>query len=303
MNVLVTGVRGMIGSVLVQGLLGAGHSVVGIDRIGGDADTPGCHFRQVDLADKSRLREIADSLHVDRFIHLAALAHTKGESDLSWQRYRHINVECAQNLFDVAGDRPVLFISTVDVYGFFDGKAPVSPDTPPRPVSLYGKSKALAEAECRKLPHYDIFRFSPVYTPTAKRDIQKRYYLKYPSIAYRIGRGAEFECLDIRIAVEAMLAWCSAIPSNSVHVIKDPKLLDASTLVQAEQAVGRARFVIPVPRFAALAAYSLARLLLPRSPKTYLLSKAVHPLRTAAAVTDTDLETNTLASNDREAIL
>lgn len=282
MNVLVTGVRGMIGSVLVQGLLGAGHSVVGIDRIGGDADTPGCHFRQVDLADKSRLRGIADSLHVDRFIHLAALAHTKGESDLSWQRYRHINVECAQNLFDVAGDRPVLFISTVDVYGFFDGKAPVSPDTPPRPVSLYGKSKALAETECRKLPHFDIFRFSPVYTADIKRDIQKRYYLKYPTLAYRIGKGSEYEVLDIRNAVAAMVAWCSAPPSNSVRIIKDDIPLDTNSILREEKVAGRAYHIIPIPRSLALFLYVLARTILPHSPKTYLLSKAVHPLRTVS---------------------
>ena len=280
MNVLVTGARGMIGSALVQGLIDAGHAVVGIDRIGGDSDPPGYHFRQVDLVDKARLREIADSLRVDRFIHLAALAHTKGETDLSWQRYHHVNVECSQNLFDVAGDCPVLFISTVDVYGFFDGKAPVTPDTPPHPVSLYGKSKALAEAECRKLPHFDIFRFSPVYTPTVKRDIQKRYYLKYPTIAYRIGRGTEYEVLDIRNAVSAMVAWCSAPPSNSVRIIKDPVRMKTSTLLRCEKSAGRARFVLPVPRFAALAAYAFARLLLGRAPKTYLLSKAIHPLRT-----------------------
>ena len=281
MNVLVTGARGMIGSALVQGLLAAGHSVVAIDRIGGDSDAPRCHFRQVDLANKPRLREMADSLRVDRFIHLAALAHTNGESDLSWQRYCHVNVECAQNLFAVAGERPVLFISTIDVYGFFDGKTPVTSETPVHPVTFYAKSKVLAETECRKLPRFDIFRFSPVYTPDVKRDIQKRYYLKYPSLAYRIGKGAEYEVLDIRTAVAAMVSWCAAAPSNAVHIIKDSARLDTAAILRAEKAAGRARVVLPVPRFAALAAYALVRLFLGRSPKAYLLNKAVHPLRSA----------------------
>lgn len=281
MNVLVTGARGMIGSALVQGLLDAGHSVVGIDRVGGESDTSRCHFRQVDLADKPRLREIADSLHVDRFIHLAALAHTKGEADLSWQRYYHVNVECAQNLFDVAGERPVLFISTVDVYGFFDGKAPFTPSSPVRPVTPYARSKALAEDECSKLSHYDIFRLSPVYTPTVKRDIQKRYYLKYPTLAYRIGKGAEYEVLDISNAVAAMVSWCAAPPSNAIRVVKDSTRLDTAVILRAEKAAGRARFVLPVPRFAALAAYALAHLFLGRSPKVYFLNKAIHPLRSA----------------------
>ena len=183
MTILVTGAKGMIGSQLVRGLLDAGHIVIGVDRTGDDTCGGDYYHYKVDLADKDRLRTIADSNKVDRFIHLAALAHTAGEKDLSWERYKSVNVDCARNVFEVAEDRPVLFISTVDVFGFYDGKEPVTADTKPHPVTNYGKSKALAEEECKKLPHYTIVRFSPVYTDTIKRDIQKRYYLKYPTIA------------------------------------------------------------------------------------------------------------------------
>lgn len=284
MNILVTGARGMVGSALVRVLLDAGHSVVGLDRAdGGDAPQPGLRPVQADLADLPRLREIIETTRPDRFIHLAALAHTHGETDLSWERYFHVNVECSKNLFSLAGDRPVLFISTIDVYGFFDGKAPATPDSPLHPVSLYGKSKMLAEAECRKLPRFDIFRLSPVYTPEVKRDIQKRYYLKPPWLAYRIGRGSLYEVLDIRTAVAAMVAWCGAEPSNSVRILKDAEPLDTAAAIRAEKAAGRAKLVLPVPRWAALAAYRLALALLGRRNKTFLLNKAVHPLRTAPA--------------------
>ena len=37
--------------------------------------------------------------------------------------------------------------------------------------------KAIAENECKKLPHFTIYRLAPVYTESIKRDIQKRYYL------------------------------------------------------------------------------------------------------------------------------
>jgi nucleoside-diphosphate-sugar epimerase len=283
MNILVTGALGMIGSALCQALLDAGHSVVGVDRRAPPPTAPAFHgirLLQADLGDTQALRRIVLETRPDRFIHLAALAHAAGESDLSWQHYFHANVECSRNLFAAAGDRPVLFASTVDVFGFFDGKSPLNPASPVRPVTSYARSKALAEDECRKLPHFDIFRFSPVYTPTVKRDIQKRYYLKYPTLAYRIGRGSEYEVLDIRNAVSAMVDWCSASPSNSVRIIKDPARMDTAVILRDEKSAGRARFVLPVPRFAALAAHALARLLIGRSPKTYLLSKAVHPLRT-----------------------
>ncbi len=271
MRVLVTGAKGMIGSQLVKGLCDAGHEVIAVDRIAGEGIT------QVDLSDKEKLAETAKD--ADRFIHLAALAHTAGEKDLSWDRYKHVNVDCANNVFEVAGSRPVLFISTVDVFGFYDGKNPVNGNSPIHPVSKYGKSKALAENECKKLEHYTIFRFSPVYTDTIKRDIQKRYYLKYPSIAYRVGKGTNFEILNIKNAVKAMVEWCQEEPRNNVRIIKDPKKMWTPDCIKAEKAEGRAKIVLWFPRWLVNCGYKMAKAIFGVSEKTYLLNKAVHPLR------------------------
>lgn len=57
-------------------------------------------------------------------------------------------MDCAKNIFEVAGDIPVLFISTVDVFGFTKGT--VNVNTPMKPVSNYGRSKMMAEQEVRK---------------------------------------------------------------------------------------------------------------------------------------------------------
>ena len=280
MTVLVTGAKGMIGSQLVKGLLDAGYAVIGVDRIG-DETCGGnyCHYK-ADLADKERLRVIADSNKVDRFIHLAALAHTDGETDLSWERYKHINVDCAKNVFEVAGDRPVLFISTVDVFGFYDGKEPVNGESELHPVSNYGKSKALAEEECKKLPHYTIFRFSPVYTDTVKRDIQKRYYLKYPNLAYQIGKGTAYEVINVKCAVSEMVAWCTQEPRNNTRIIKDEQLLWSPDCIKAEKAEGRAKIILRFPQWMVNCGYAVLKGILGENEKTYLLNKAVHPLRT-----------------------
>ena len=172
MTILVTGAKGMIGSQLVNGLLDHGYKVVGVDRVGEDYSDDKYVFCNLDLADVDRLNKIISDNNVDRIIHLAALAHRNGNEDLSWDRYRHINVDCAKNVFEAAQGRPLLFISTVDVYGFYDGKAPVNGNTEPHPVSKYGKSKVLAEIECKKHNKFTIFRFSPVYTSSVSRDIQ-----------------------------------------------------------------------------------------------------------------------------------
>lgn len=269
----------MIGSLLVEELLAAGYTVVGADLSGEETYKENYEQYKVDLADKERLQSIVNSSRVDRIIHLAALAHTEGEPDLSWDRYRHINVECAKNVFEAAGDRPVLFISTIDVYGFNDGKKPVDGDSPINPVSNYGKSKAMAEDECKKLRYFSIFRFSPVYTDEIKRDIQKRYYLKYPNVAYQIGAGSEYEILNVKKAIKAMVDWCGVKPKNDVTIIKDEKTMWTPDYIKSEKENGRAKVVLRFPRWFINCAYIVLKGIFGKNEKTYLLNKAVHPLR------------------------
>ena len=274
MTVLVTGANGMIGSMLVKALADAGIKVIGVDR------TEKEDIIQADLGDKELVKKIIRTNNIDRIIHLAALAHTEGEQDLSWERYYHVNVECAKNVFEAAGTIPVLYISTIDVYGFYDGKKKVTVDTPIKPVSCYGNSKAMAEDECKKNPCYTIFRLSPVYTDTVKRDIQKRYYLKYPNLAYQIGKGSHYEILNINRAVAEMVAWCSKAPKNDTRIIKDELPMWTPDYIKAEKEAGRAKTVLKIPRWMVVAGYTVLKAILGENEKTYLLNKAVHPLKT-----------------------
>lgn len=279
MTILVTGAKGMIGSQLVNGLLDHGYKVVGVDRVGEDYSDDKYVFCNLDLADVDRLNKIISDNNVDRIIHLAALAHRNGNEDLSWDRYRHINVDCAKNVFEAAQGRPLLFISTVDVYGFYDGKAPVNGNTEPHPVSKYGKSKVLAEIECKKHNKFTIFRFSPVYTSSVSRDIQKRYYLKYPKIAYKVGKGTAFEILNINKAVCSMVNWCSEEPSNDIRIIKDDEMMWTPDYIAAEKEKGNAKIVFWFPRWLVNFGYLTLKTILGKNEKTYLINKAVHPLR------------------------
>lgn len=277
LRILVTGAAGMIGSATVEGLISAGYEVIGIDRKEYHVDSPLYKHYVMDLGDRDNIHKLISTCCVDRVIHLAALAHTlKGES-FTPEEYTYFNVECAQNVFQGAGERPVLFVSTVDVYGFtrdvVDGNSKVNP------VSPYAISKVQAEENCRKLPSYTILRFSPVYTETIKRDIQKRYYLKYPNVAYRIGKGTEYEILDIRNAVSAIVEWCDSVPMNDIRIIKDPQRMHTSDYILEEKANGRAKLVIPVPRWIVKCGYHVLKAVMGERPITYLLHKAVYPHR------------------------
>lgn len=282
MNILVTGSAGMIGGYVVKGLIEKGHNVIGVDRRTSDVQLEGLIQVVLDLSSKEDVLRLFDEHKIDRAIHLAALAHTVGVKDTSWEAFKKVNVDCAENLFEACAthDIPVLFISTVDAIGMVKGV--IEPDTELNPISNYGKSKAMAEARLKEICKvWNIYRFSPVYTPDVKRDIEKRYYLKYPNWAYKIGKGGQFEVLNVTGAVAAMVDWVDKKVDNTIHVIKDPELLDVNDLLAAEKAEGRAKHVLSIPRWMVVCGYYVVRLVFGKSNKTYLVFKALWPFRTS----------------------
>ena len=284
MNILVTGSAGMIGSYVVKGLIEKGHTVIGVDRVKPKEELNGLKPVVLDLASKDDLLKLFDENKIDRAIHLAALAHTAGMKNLTWDTYYKINVECAENVFEACAKNnvPVLFISTVDAIGMVKGL--ITPDTELNPISNYGKSKALAEGRLKDICKvWNIYRFSPVYTPEVKRDIEKRYYLKYPNWAYKIGKGGQFEVLNVTGAVAAMVEWVDKKVDNTIHVIKDPELLDINDLIKAEKAEGRAKHALWFPKWMVQCGYYVIKLVFGKSNKTYLVFKALWPFRTTNA--------------------
>ncbi len=277
-TVLITGASGMIGSNAVKGMLDAGYKVIGVDVKGGVVSSDNYVHHSIDLFDKRALADIVSGGKIDRIIHLAALAHSVDGKEYSWEDYERLNVTCAKNVFETAGTIPLLFISTVDVFGFTKGTVNVLDEL--HPVSNYAKSKAQAEEECKKAPIYTIFRFSPVYTDTVKRDVQKRYYLKYPKLAYMIGKGSEYEVLNVNNAVSAMVEWCSEEPQNDIRIIKDSEPMKTTECIKSEKQAGRARFVLRLPRWIVSAGYYVLKTLTGENKYTYLLNKAVFPLKT-----------------------
>ena len=281
MNILVTGTAGMIGSYVVKGLIEKGHTVIGVDRRMSEARIDGMTEVVLDLGAKEELDKLFDENKIDRAIHLAALAHTAGMKNLTWETYRHINIECAENVFEACAvhNVPVLFISTVDAIGMV--KVLITPDVELNPISNYGKSKAIAEGRLKEICSvWNIYRFSPVYTPDVKRDIEKRYYLKYPNWAYRIGKGEQFEVLNVTGAVDAMVNWVDKEVDNTIHIIKDPEPLDINKLIAEEKAAGRAKHVVWIPRWIVVCGYYCIKLVFGKSNKTYLVFKALWPFRT-----------------------
>lgn len=281
MNILVTGSAGMIGGYVVKGLIEEGHTVIGVDRVKPKVECEGLTPVVLDLSSKDDVMRVFSEQKIDRCIHLAALAHTVGVKDVSWEAFKKVNVDMAENVFDACAknDVPILFISTVDAIGMVKGL--ITPETELNPISNYGKSKAMAEGRLKEICKvWDIYRFSPVYTEDVKRDIQKRYYLKYPEWAYLIGGGQQFEVLNVRKAVSSMVDWVDKKVDNTIHIIKDDELLDSAKVIVEERAEGRAKHVLKFPRWMVVCGYYMIRLVFGKSNKTYLVFKALWPFRT-----------------------
>lgn len=250
-RILLTGASGMLGSRAAQELCEQGHRVLGVDRAPAKFAHANYEHVRCDLTRPDDVEAVFAAHEIDRVIHLAALAHVTGEADLSWNRYFRLNVLASQSVFECAAREriPVFFASTVDVYGIQSGV--ITEATAPAPVGGYARSKYLAEQRLAALmgnTPYLIARFAPVYTEEDRHDIQKRYYLKYPSVAFVVGRGMRYAFLDVQRVIHVIALWakCETAPRGVVNIADDADF-DSAQMVLEERREGRAARVIHVP--------------------------------------------------------
>ncbi|RMG74930.1 MAG: NAD-dependent epimerase/dehydratase family protein [Nitrospirae bacterium] len=169
MKALVTGATGFIGSHLTEALLKKGYSVRCLIRKTSDTkwiESQAVEIVYGDCIDFDSLKEAVSDC--DYVFHLAGLTKACREED-----YFCVNVKGTENILKAVLSanrqlkRFVLLSSQAASGPSYDGK-PISEDTPPRPVSHYGRSKLEAEEvvkrECRDIP-YTIIRPSAVYGP------------------------------------------------------------------------------------------------------------------------------------------
>jgi UDP-glucose 4-epimerase len=148
-KVFVTGGAGYIGSVCVEELLNAGHTVTVYDNL-----TEG-HRSAVDtraafvLAQEKPKDNLADALRdsgAEAVLHFAANALV-GESMTNPSKYFRNNVCRGLDLLDAvvaAGVKKFVFSSTCATYGPPD-RIPMTEDLPQRPINPYGESKLMFE--------------------------------------------------------------------------------------------------------------------------------------------------------------
>lgn len=143
MRVAVTGAAGRVGRRLTGWLTGAGHEVVAIDLVGGDA-ADRVHPVVVDLGDVRALEAATEG--ADVVVHLAAAMSWRGEEH---DFLRRVNVDGTWNVLSAALTnrvRRLVFASSGDVYPESAARfLPVDEHHPTEPTSVYGLTKLMGE--------------------------------------------------------------------------------------------------------------------------------------------------------------
>lgn len=149
MNVFVTGGAGYIGSVCVEELLNAGHTVTVFDNLTEghrSAVDPRASLVVADFNDRQVIADAVAAAKPEAVIHFAAHALV-GESMTNPSKYFRNNVGGGINLLDAcvaAGVRKFVFSSTCATYGVPE-RMPMDETLPQRPVNPYGESKLMFE--------------------------------------------------------------------------------------------------------------------------------------------------------------
>lgn len=158
MHVFVTGGAGYIGSICVEELQNAGHSVTAYDNLSEghrSAVDPRARFVEGCLSDRLRLLHALKESRAEVIMHFAASALVS-ESTTDPGKYFRNNVANGLNLLDAAIAVPVrklVFSSTCATYGIPE-RVPMTEDLPQRPVNPYGESKLMFERMLRS--YHDI---------------------------------------------------------------------------------------------------------------------------------------------------
>jgi dTDP-4-dehydrorhamnose reductase len=167
MRWLVTGASGTLGSYLVQELALRERSVIGWSGTA-PAEHCGVSILPVDLANHDAVTAAFQAAKPDIVVHAGAMARID-DCFRSPERARRINVEGTQHLAELTAKyRARLIYLSTDLV--FDGtQSPYREECPPQPLSVYGRTKADAEAAVLAGQNGVVVRVSLLLGPSRTR--------------------------------------------------------------------------------------------------------------------------------------
>ncbi len=199
-KILITGASGFIGSFLVEEALKRGFDTWAAVRKGSSrrylADER-INFIELDFDDRNALKRSLETRHFDYVVHAAGVTKCLDKAD-----FFRVNTQGTANLVEALiettpGLKRFVFISSLSVCGPLREKQPyteMTDDDEPRPNTLYGQSKLMAEnfiGGKKGFPCVTL-RLTGVYGPR-----EKDYFLMAESIKKHVDFAVGYKPQDI----------------------------------------------------------------------------------------------------------
>ncbi|KAB2746868.1 NAD-dependent epimerase/dehydratase family protein [Brucella anthropi] len=234
MKIAVTGAGGFIGSALTKMLVGEGHDVLPLSRN--------------ELSDP-------DFSGVETVVHCAALAHRTGAERPDADTFDAVNHRLAVELATkakAAGVRRFVFVSTI--YTIAGNPSPLTPDMPLKPRDDYGRAKAKAEADLRKINGIEIVIARPVlvYGPGARANLKALIKLCNSGLPLPFGLANNRRSFVSLENVAHALTFLSVAPAEKVagrvfHLAEPQPRSTKELVTKLRAALGKPVRLAPVP--------------------------------------------------------
>lgn len=286
---LVTGATGAIGPPVVEAFRASGFSIrtLSLDPPPAGRRPEGVDARTGDVTDPAAVA--AAMQDVDAVIHMAALLHIANPPSSLQERYDRINVGGTSTVAGAAmqaGVRRVVLFSTIAVYGPSHGHV-LTEDTPPRPDTVYARTKLAAERIVLEAKSEDgrrmgvVLRLGAVYGSRIKGNYQRLVRSLARGRFIPVGDGSNRRSLiyDKDVGRAAMLAATHANAAGRIFNVTDGQFHSMKTIIATLcDALGRTPpgFALPLSpalRATAMLEKTLKRIHLPTPLTADALSK------------------------------
>ena len=184
MKVLITGGSGRIGKYLIKHLAESKkYELWFLQR--SSLQEKFTQKIQLDLTENSEPIPKEASIKFDLIIHMAGITHSKDTKELG-RNNNKLNENFLKFLLIANQSTPLIFFSSVDVYGIKNQKFPIDIKSECLPSSFYGMSKLYSEELFRKkLNKVYALRIAPMIEYEGEKDYLKRIYIPGTKIRFK----------------------------------------------------------------------------------------------------------------------
>jgi len=272
MKIAITGANGFVGSTLLRSLQSHGYEPIALVRRAYDA--PGIESRIIDYSETT---EISSALRdIDVLVHNAGSTKALSESAMLKS-----NVGLTRSLVSIVNALPrqirFIYISSQAASGPSEPDIPKLESDPLRPITYYGKSKAIAERviqrQCRK--PFNIIRPCSVYGP-GDRDFLQLFKLCKLGLSVQIGsQPRPLNMIYVHQLAEFIIQVIERDDLNKeIFFATDAKIYSHEDIVAAiSETIGKTHLKLRIPMPLARCAFGVSDFVAKISGKETILSK------------------------------